>query len=404
MCDTMAIVRSDGVLFAKNSDRDPNEAQYLDWHPSQMHPAGAILKCTWIEIPQVRQTSAVLLSRPFWIWGAEMGTNEHGVTLGNEAIFTRERPAKTGLTGMDLVRLALERSHTSAEAVQAIVELVEEFGQGGGCGLERRGFTYHNSFIVADPRRAFVLETAGRQHAVEEVRGARSISNGLTIPGFAERHSDMIKTHFSACTLRQKRTQELANRADEAADLMRILRDHGAGRATPQYSWINGGLGAPCVHAGGLVAASQTTGSWVSELRAGAIRHWVTGTAAPCTSLFKPAAVDQPLDLGSPPNERADEESLWWRHERLHRELMRNPARHGARYYPERDEIEAAWLVDPPDSRAAFDKAQRLLARWTEDVLAHSGADTRPRFVQRYWAKRNARARLQFTVPAHSTD
>ena len=184
----------------------------------------------------------MLLSRPFWIWGAEMGTNEHGVTIGNEAVFTRQRYAKIGLTGMDLLRLALERSTNADEAIHTIVSLIERYGQGGGCGLEHRRFTYHNSFIVADPRRALVLETAGRQHAVEEVRGGRSISNGLTIPGFAERHSDKIKTHFSACRLRRERTQRLVDAAVHAGDLMRILRDHGSAGAAPEYSWVNGGL------------------------------------------------------------------------------------------------------------------------------------------------------------------
>jgi hypothetical protein len=402
MCDTMAIVADDGVLFAKNSDRDPNEAQHLEWHPRQSHPASARLKCTWIEIPQARQTYAVLISRPFWMWGAEMGTNEFGVTIGNEAVFTRQRYAKTGLTGMDLLRLALERSATAAAAVQTIVSLLDEFGQGGGCKLDNPRFTYHNSYLIADPRGAFVLETAGRHHAVEEVQGARSISNGLTIPGFAARHSDTIKTYVSACRLRRGRTQPLVDRATGPADLMRILRDHGQRRPEPGYSWLNGGLGAPCVHAGGLVASSQTTASWVADLRGGGAQHWVTATAAPCTSLFKPVAVERPLDLGRLPGPRADDESLWWRHERLHRTVMRDPARLWPFFAPERDEVERAWLADPPDSAAALAEGDRLLARWTEAVLAHAGADTRPGFVRRLWKKYNARAGIRFAVPAHA--
>jgi secernin len=398
MCDTMVSVQSGCVLFAKNSDRDPNEAQFLDWQPRASHPPDARLKCTWIDIPQVRQTHAVLLSRPYWMWGAEMGANEHGVTIGNEAVFTRQPYAASGLTGMDLLRLALERSRTAVEAVQTIVSLLEEFGQGGLCSLERAGFTYHNSFIVADPTGALVLETAGRHHAVEMVRGGRSISNGLTIGEFSRRHSDTIKTHVTACRLRQPRTQQLVERADEPLDLMRILRDHGDGQSAPCYSWLNGGLGAPCVHAGGLVAASQTTGSWVAELRPGAIRHWTTATAAPCTGLFKPISVDQPLDMPRP-TERADDESLWWRHERLHRAVMRDPNRLGPRYFAERDEIEAAWAVAPPDSQAAFAEGDRLLARWTADVLSQPGRDVRPWYVRRYWAKKNARAGLRWEMP-----
>lgn len=398
MCDTMAVVSSDGVLLAKNSDRDPNEGQFLDWLPRQSYARGARVHCTWIDIPQVAETHATLLSRPFWMWGAEMGTNEWGVTIGNEAVFTREPYAATGLTGMDLLRLALERSRTAEEAVQTIVTLLETVGQGGGCGHENRNRRYHNSYILADTRGAFVLETAGRQHAVETVRGARSISNGLTIAGFAERYSDTIKTYVSGCRWRRARTQSLVEERPSVGGLMSVLRDHGDGQGlAPRYAFFNGGLNVPCVHGGGTVASSQTAASWVADLRPGAVRHWATGTAAPCTSLFKPVSVDQPLDLGPPPTDRADGpsgRSLWWRHEELHRAVMRDPTRLGSRYYAERDAIEAAWLSSPPDSKSAFTEGDALLDRWTRDVTAQSVGDVRPGFVRRYWARRNRRARI----------
>jgi hypothetical protein len=389
----MVVVGPEGVLFAKNSDRDPNEAQLLEWVPARSHPVGARLRCTWIEVDQVSETLPVLLSRPFWMWGAEIAANAAGVVIGNEAVFTDEPYADIGLTGMDLLRLAVERADTAEAAVAVITGLLEQHGQGGGCGHERRRFTYHNSFIVADPSDAYVLETAGRLWAVERVvSGARTISNGLTIEGFRD-HGDRLHTHLSRCRTREAITAAGAGRATAPADLVRVLRDHGSGGAEPAYSPITGAMAAPCMHAGGLAAASQTTASWVADLREGG-RHWVTATAAPCTGLFKPVAVDDPLDLGPEPTDRFDGRSLWWRHELLHRRAMVDPAALVPVFAAERDAVETAWFTDPPDPAAAFAEADRLLDRWTGTVAATPHRDSRPAWARGYWRRRDQRAGL----------
>src|SRR5262249_52747652 len=161
--------------------------------------------------------------------------------VGNEAVFTREPYASTGLTGMDLVRLALERADSACVACAVISQLLEEHGQGGGCGLENPRFTYHNSFLVAAPNNADVLETPGRHWDLQRVERARSISNGLTIPGFAQRYSDRLRTRISGCRLRRARTQALAEQAQTPADLFEVLRDHGTATELPAYSLLNGG-------------------------------------------------------------------------------------------------------------------------------------------------------------------
>ena len=175
MCDTLVALEAGRVFFAKNSDRDANEAQLLDWIPARRHESGTPLRCTWIEIPQVAQTHAVLLSRPFWMWGAEIGANEHGVVIGIEAVLARRSPPRLGLTGMDLLRLGLERARTAQEAVETLTTLLETHGQGGGCGHEDRGFRYHNSFLIADHTGAHVLETVDRKWAVEAVEPTDSM-------------------------------------------------------------------------------------------------------------------------------------------------------------------------------------------------------------------------------------
>jgi secernin len=399
-CDTVVVVEPDRVLFAKNSDRDPNEAQALDWQPHTEHRSGERLRTTWIEIDQVKETHAVLLSRPFWMWGAEIGANEHGVTIGNEAVFTREPYQALGLTGMDLLRLALERSVDATGAVEVITALLEQHGQGGGCGLENRDLAYHNSFIVADPRRAYVLETAGRHWVVEEVTsGVRSISNGLTIPSFAARYSDRVRSRVARCRQRQSMTELAAGRATGVADLMALLRDHGSGGWVPRYSPLTGAMGAPCMHPSGILAASQTTASWVAQLSPAGSSHWATATAAPCTGLFKPVSVTEPIDLGPPLSDRFDPRCLWWRHELLHRRALRDPARLVPRFATERAEVEARWQARTPTPAEAFTEADELLRSWTDAVHEGPAADRRPPWVRRYWQARDRRAGLPSTVP-----
>jgi len=126
----------------------------------------------------------------------------------------------------------------------------------------------------------------------------------------------------------------------------------------------------------------------------GRIAHWVTGTAAPCTGIFKPVRVDTPLDLGPAPDDRSDERSLWWRHERLHRRVLADPGRLLPLYAAERDALEARWLLSPPPPEAAFAEADPRLAAWERRVAAAAGRETRPAWARRYWRQRDARAGL----------
>src|SRR5262245_61259503 len=179
-CDTLVVLGShtrDGhTIFAKNSDRPPTECQPLFTAPRATHPPGATLRTQYLEIPQAPETLAVLGSRPWWLWGFEHGVNECRVGIGNEALHTREEPAETGLLGMDLIRLGLERGRTAAEAKQVITGHLERYGQGGSAayGGSRR---YHNAFIVADPAEAWVIETSGHHWVARRVRGHAAISN-----------------------------------------------------------------------------------------------------------------------------------------------------------------------------------------------------------------------------------
>lgn len=432
MCDTFVALppHSGGaVVFGKNSDREPNEAQALEFHPPARHPPGARLRCTHIEIDQARETFGVLLCRPFWMWGAEMGANQRGVVIGNEAVFTR-MPAARGkvLTGMDLVRLALERAATADQAVETITALLHDHGQGGRCGYRDRRLTYHNSFIVADPAGAWVLETAGPLWAARRVTGRAAISNRLSIGAefdrahpdlvatarrrggcragetfdFARCFSDRFMTYFAAGGRRRRRSLALLDECQgrfDAAAAMGLLRDHGPGEYRPDAHPL---LDRICAHAANPLTrhAAQTTASLVAVLHPEGRQYWVTGTAAPCTGLFKPVWLEGdvlPPDLGAP-GARCDAGSLWWRHERLHRRVLEDYPHRLDLYRQERDRLEAAWQQAartasgrerPALTQKSFAQARQATDAWIEQVGAVPPTRRAAWLYRRYWRRQN---------------
>ena len=140
MCDTFIAMQNttiDGsIIFGKNSDRDANEPQYMLFQPRMDHDLekNPNIQATYITVPQVATTYATVLSRPSWMWGAEMGFNEYGVVIGNEGVFTKVPYGPTALTGMDMIRLALERTRSADEDLYYITEHLDQYGQGGNGG------------------------------------------------------------------------------------------------------------------------------------------------------------------------------------------------------------------------------------------------------------------------------
>jgi hypothetical protein len=134
-----------------------------------------------------------------------------------------------------------------------------------------------------------------------------------------------------------------------------------------------------------VLAASQTTASLVVELSGGEVRAWATGTSAPCISVFKPLRVDAALDVGPTPTLQPDA-SLWWTHEKLHRAVMKDPAKLAPTFLAERDALEARAFTLGVDAQALWADARAAEERWVAAVLAKSLPDTRPWAARRYWS------------------
>jgi secernin len=390
VCDTVAVVPEQGpVWFAKNSDREPGEAQFIecdDGDATQTASPG------W---PVERPSERVLLSRPGWMWGAEMGVNEHGVAIGNEAVFTRFRVPKRGRSGMDFLRTALGVCKTADEALDLLIDFTERFPQGGRMGHRNQSFRYNSSFIVADPSKAWVFETAGQLWAAKRIRGVATISNALTIEddfdrlhtgayeiarkrgwvksassfSFAAAFSDPLISRLAGAGVRQACTaSSLRNvREPHLNDFIRTLTDHGGVHPTKGWRGLS-----PCAHASWFPTrhAQQTTSSLVARLDTRGSTVWATGTSSPCLSIFKPAPIDPSLFPLHAVSDRSYEGSrLWWAHERLHRVCLQSYSARSTTFSDQRRRFQDECLSPDMEPRRAWKMHRKLIDAWRERAL-----------------------------------
>jgi dipeptidase len=383
VCDTLVAVghaSSDGsTILGKNSNRHPNEAQPLRYFPRQRHKPGAVVRSTWgVKIPQVKETNEFVLSQPYWMWGGEMGANEWSVAIGNEAVYSRELLEDKGLLGMDLIRLGLERTRTARECLDTILELLTRYGQGGQA-FAHVPFGYHNSFIIADPHEAWVLETAGRHYvALRIADDVYAISNGYTIrnkwdvasPDLVEHAveqgwstSDKVFDFTAAysephlredlkCEARCTRSLRLLHEAKGRITvpwMMSILRDHGDA-ATRSGAWSPADDPEPqlCKHSTPQ-SIDQTTASYVGHLTDKLPPvHWFTEGASPCLTPFKPVFLGGAGISESAPDQLKlfNCRTRWWQQERLHRLALQDYATRAAFIRPQIQAFEEKCLAE----------------------------------------------------------
>jgi dipeptidase len=301
------------ALFGHNATGRPGTPFGLERTSGGSHAPDERVRATRIELPQARRTHAVLGCRPGGAWGYCHGLNEHGVAAGCTRLRTRLRLDTPGLTGPDLVRLALERGQTARQALETLIGLIAHHGQGAFSDCpDDPG--HDAAILLADAQAAFLVEASGSAWVCQEVAEVRAASDVCTIrqdwdriaPGLSGRAiehgwwpEDGSKLDFAgalaegggAPALRRwgQATRLLAEQSGhiDAAFLRRALADHYEGSADevdprdpgtgPQSLCCHASAARPLATVSSLVAAinSEVPLAW-----------WAFGS--PCAAVYLP--------------------------------------------------------------------------------------------------------------------
>jgi len=275
-----------------------------------------------------------------------MGVNDKGVAIGNEAVFTKAERGEVALIGMDYVRLALERANNAKEAIDVISQLLEQYGQGGQCGYGIDLF-YDNSFLIADPRNGYILETSGNKWVVRPFYKNEAISNELIIRtdhtmrggvdegyDFAGELSDAVLSRTTGARHRRKTMLQSLASPSTVFGMMKTLRFHHLESDNRKQRKNN-----ICMHPED--SNFITSGSLVAVLRENTCcTLWITGSSLPCYSMFKPVFLGV-ADMPSIFSEATKTNAYWTEREILNRHLAKTNLES---YFLQRDALEQEWL------------------------------------------------------------
>ena len=413
MCDTFVALRAAtlerAVLFAKSADCEVNEANALVRIPRARHLPGEVVRLTHLVIPQAEETFEVILTKAFWTWGCELGVNEFGLCMGEEAVFTTEmKEEKDGIIGPDLMRIGLERARTCRDAIDIMTGLLEIYGQGGSAEMKGNSH-FDSSFLMADTKEAWILETAGRKWAVRRIKDVGSISNCLSVRTDWERCSESsqagsldwaatfglpeVPPTLGAPERQRVTSSGLAKNRGRitARTMFDLMRQHGEAYH-PATAPVHANT---CMHAGPQKDRWwQADGAMVADVRGDDIIVWATGTSGNCVSIFKPVfhGIDLP-EIGPVPTEHFDPHSLWWKHELLHRRAMADFENLVPEIRADFDRLESEFLAQAPAVRRGSRKEKR---DFMDDCFRRAMEET-DAWIARLWVRTD----LEFRDPAY---
>jgi len=164
------------------------------------------------------------------------------------------------------------------------------------------------------------------------------------------------------------------------------------------------------MHASGLLTPHQTVGAMVVELRKeNPPTIWLTGSAAPCLSLFKPFYLDSPVlqaeRMIKP--QAVVNDALWWQWEQLHRKALGDYPNIRQKMSIYQAELESKWM-DADKQMVAKNQVAEKGHALSKSALLESGMILNklllePKnsksdsafFYNRFWKKLNKLAAIQ---------